>query len=53
MTHFRLGDSLDKGIDMAAIVDPSQRKTIDEYVQKAKKEGAEVCWYLLVMLLSS
>ena len=24
MTHLRLGDSLDKGIDMAAIVDPSQ-----------------------------
>ena len=46
MTHLRLGDSLDKGIDMAAIVDPSQRKTIDEYVQKAKKEGAEVCCYL-------
>ena len=43
MTHLRFDDSLDKDIDMAAIVDLSQRKTIDEYVQKAKKEGAEVC----------
>ena len=42
MTHLRIGDSLDKGIDMGAIVDPSQRKSIDEYVQKARKEGADV-----------
>lgn len=42
MTHLRLGDSLDKGIDMGAIVDESQKKTIDGYVQKAKEEGAEV-----------
>ena len=42
MTHLRLGDSLDKSIDMGAIVDASQRKTIDSYVQKAKEEGAEV-----------
>ena len=42
MTHLRLGDSLDKGIDMGAIVDPTQRKSIDEYVQQARREGAEV-----------
>ncbi|XP_077999867.1 aldehyde dehydrogenase family 16 member A1-like [Glandiceps talaboti] len=42
MTHFRLGHSLDKAIDMGAIVDESQRKTIDEYVEGAKQEGAEV-----------
>ena len=42
MTHLRLGDSLDKGVDMGPIVDPTQRKTIDEYVQKARIEGAEV-----------
>lgn len=42
MTHLRIGDSLDKGIDMGAIVDPSQRKSIDEYVQKARQEGADV-----------
>ena len=42
MTHLRLGDSLDKGIDMGPIVDASQKKSIDSYVQKAKVEGAEV-----------
>jgi aldehyde dehydrogenase (NAD+) len=42
MTHLRLGDSLDKGIDMGAIVDPSQRKSIDDYVQEARRDGAEV-----------
>ena len=27
---------------MGAIVDPSQRKSIDDYVQQAKSEGADV-----------
>ncbi|KAK6170273.1 hypothetical protein SNE40_018701 [Patella caerulea] len=42
MSHLRLGDSLDKAIDMAAIVDESQKRSIDEYVQSARQEGAEV-----------
>ncbi|XP_070544608.1 aldehyde dehydrogenase family 16 member A1-like [Ptychodera flava] len=42
MSHLRLGHSLDKAIDMGAIVDESQRKTIDEYVEIAKQEGGEV-----------
>lgn len=42
LTHYRLGDSLDKAIDMGAIVDESQRKTIEEYVEDARKEGADV-----------
>lgn len=42
MSHLRLGDSLDKCVDMGAIVDPSQKKSIDEYVQDAKNTGAEV-----------
>lgn len=42
LTHFRLGDSLDKAVDMGAIVDESQRKSIDEYVESARQEGAEV-----------
>jgi len=42
MTHLRVGDSLDKSVDMGAIVDPTQRKSIDEYVQQAKQDGAEV-----------
>ena len=42
MTHLRLGHSLDKGIDMGAIVDQSQRKSVDAMVQEAKRAGAEV-----------
>lgn len=42
LTHFRLGDSLDKCIDMGAIVDESQKKSIEEFVDEARKEGAEV-----------
>lgn len=42
LTHFRLGDSLDKAMDMGAIVDPSQKASIEEYVQSARDEGAEV-----------
>ena len=42
MSHLRLGDSLDKCVDMGAIVDPSQKKSIDEFVQDAKSTGAEV-----------
>lgn len=51
MTHLRLGDSLDKGIDMGAIVDESQKKTIDGYVKKAKEEGAEVKQFYLFIFL--
>jgi len=40
--HFRIGNSLDKAVDMAAIVDDSQRKSIAEFVEEAKSEGAEV-----------
>ena len=42
MTHLRVGDSLDKSIDMGAIVDVSQKKSIEEFIRKAKEEGAEV-----------
>ena len=38
----RLGHSLDKGIDMGPIVDESQRRTIEEYVEGARAEGADV-----------
>lgn len=36
------GNCLDKGIDMGAIVDPSQRKSVDAFVKKAREEGANV-----------
>ncbi|XP_064627750.1 aldehyde dehydrogenase family 16 member A1-like [Lineus longissimus] len=42
MKHLRLGHSLDKTIDMGALVDASQKKTITNYVEEARKEGAEV-----------
>jgi len=42
LKSFRIGNSLDKTIDMAAIVDESQRKSIAEYVEDARGEGAEV-----------
>ena len=42
MTHLRLGHCLDKVIDMGAIVDPSQKKAIEAFVEEARKEGAEV-----------
>ena len=42
MTHLQLGHCLDKGIDMGAIVDPSQKKSIAVFVEEAKKQGAEV-----------
>lgn len=56
MDKLRVGNSLDKSIDVGAIVDPIQRQTIDGWVQKGIAEGAEVykaecelpangCWY--------
>ena len=33
---------------MGALVDDSQKKTIDEYVEDARKEGAEVIYENLV-----
>eukprot|EP00092_Neocalanus_flemingeri_P006854 GFUD01007399.1.p1 GENE.GFUD01007399.1~~GFUD01007399.1.p1 ORF type:complete len:820 (-),score=223.40 GFUD01007399.1:85-2544(-) len=40
--HFRIGHSLDKVVDMAAIVDESQRKSIADFVEEARDEGADV-----------
>jgi aldehyde dehydrogenase (NAD+) len=56
MGRLRIGDSLDKGIDMGAVVDPAQRATIDGWVQRGVAEGAALfqpdfeppaagCWY--------
>lgn len=43
MKNFRLGTSLDKTIDMGAVVDETQKKTIAQFVEDSKKEGADVC----------
>lgn len=42
MKTLRIGTSLDKTLDMGAIIDPSQQKFVAEYVEDARKEGAEV-----------
>jgi len=42
MERLRMGDALDKGIDMGAIIDPAQTAAIDRWVQLAIREGAEV-----------
>lgn len=42
MAALRVGDPLDKCMDMGAIVDESQRKNIDALVKQSAKEGATV-----------
>jgi aldehyde dehydrogenase (NAD+) len=42
MNHLRVGDSLDKSIDMGAIVDKSQWDTVDYWVKMGEKEGGKV-----------
>ncbi len=42
LAHFRLGNPLDKCIDMGAIVDPIQRERIDRLVRQAEAEGGQV-----------
>lgn len=42
LTHFRIGHSLDKTIDMGAIVSASQLQTITDFVEEARQDGAEI-----------
>ena len=42
MASLRLGDALDKGIDIGAVVDPIQRDNIDAWVRRGIDEGAAV-----------
>ena len=42
MEHMRVGDPLDKCIDMGAIVDQTQWDTIDSWVKTGVKEGGEL-----------
>ncbi len=42
MARLRLGDALDKGVDIGAIVDPVQRDNIAAWVKRGIEEGAEV-----------
>lgn len=42
MATLRVGDSLDKGIDMGAIVDPVQLERIETLVEAGRREGCTV-----------
>jgi len=42
LANFRIGNPLDKCIDMGAIVDPIQRERIDRLVGQAESEGGQV-----------
>jgi len=42
MQHMRVGDPLDKCIDMGAIVDQTQWDTVDSWVKTGAEEGGEV-----------
>jgi aldehyde dehydrogenase (NAD+) len=42
MARLRTGDSLDKAVDLGAVVDPTQYETIDHWVKLGIQEGAEV-----------
>ena len=42
MEKLRVGDSLDKGIDIGAIVDKVQLKTIEDLVARGVKDGAKL-----------
>ena len=42
MEHMRVGDPLDKCIDMGAIVDKTQWDTVDSWVKTGAREGGEV-----------
>ncbi len=56
MGKLRIGHSLDKSIDIGAIIDPTQRETIEGWVKRGAAEGANVyqpecelpsqgCWF--------
>lgn len=42
MAKLRVGDPLDKSIDIGAIIDPSQQKRISQLVKRGVEEGAEL-----------
>jgi aldehyde dehydrogenase (NAD+) len=42
MAKLVIGDSLDKGIDMGAVIDPTQLKTIADMVSLGAEEGGQV-----------
>ena len=42
MSRLRLGDAMDKGIDIGALIDPVQYEMIDRWIKRGISEGADV-----------
>ena len=42
MSRLRLGDALDKGIDIGSVIDPAQYEMIDKWVRRGISEGADI-----------
>ena len=42
LTHMRIGDPLDKAIDMGALISPAHRQRVEDLVEQARAQGATV-----------
>jgi aldehyde dehydrogenase (NAD+) len=42
LTHMRIGDPLDKAIDMGALISPAHRQRVQGFVEQAQAQGATV-----------
>jgi aldehyde dehydrogenase (NAD+) len=42
LTHLRIGDPLDKAIDMGALITPAHRQKVQGFVEQARAQGATV-----------
>ncbi|MGH8316640.1 MAG: aldehyde dehydrogenase family protein [Steroidobacteraceae bacterium] len=42
LTHMRIGDPLDKAIDMGALISPAHRQRVQGFVEQAQLQGATV-----------
>ena len=42
LTHLRIGDPLDKAVDMGALITPTHRKRVQGFVEQAQAQGATV-----------
>ena len=40
LTHVRIGDPLDKAIDMGALISPAHRERVERFVREAQAQGA-------------
>ena len=43
LSHIRIGDPLDKAIDMGALITPAHRTRVQGFVEQAQAEGATLC----------